>query len=256
MYDFGKIKHNVFEIVSQGIAENDIQKKNLLKKYIKLVKESKILKQQSSIYYNLESRCDEDAYSALDYIKENISLLRKYGISDIVKENKRVSFILEGYDLVDDYEHKELHENIHKLIHTKKNSKTINDISESLKFIKEHINNNKLVIKESKDYLIPNSMMKKVLLKKYCERFSSLSENEVKIVESVLKKNYELQNETFDTYKKETLNTINENLKTDDLELKSKLLDVKEKLLESKYNKETFVTDITKIIKLHSNFNA
>jgi hypothetical protein len=46
MQNFGKIKNAFNELVSEGIAAKDIKSQNLFKKYIKAVRESKILKTQ------------------------------------------------------------------------------------------------------------------------------------------------------------------------------------------------------------------
>lgn len=256
MYNFGKIKENIYEIAADGIASKDNKKKSILKKYITTIKESEILRMEASIYDNIETKCDTNDYSASEYVKENISLLQRYNISDIVKENKKLEILLEGYDIVDDYNKKTLHENIHTLITTNKTAKTINQIVESSIFVKDYIlkNEAKVVIKED---FIPHSMLVKYLNEKFTAKYNSLNESEVKLIKTVFNSNEVEQSQVFETEKKETLRLINESIKVNsgNLEVKGKLLDVKERLLENKFNKETFVGDIVKIMNLQKKLN-
>ena len=256
MYNFGKIKHNIFEIAADGVAYKDTKKKEVLKKFISIVKESKILRTQASVYHNLETRVDESDYSASEYVKENIALLQKFDIADIVKENNKLVILLEGYQVQDSYDMDSLHENIHSLITTKKNAKTLNALVESSKFVKNHILKNipKEIIKE--DNFIPNSMLSKYLSDKFIKKYDTLSETEVRLVKAVLSVNESEQSEIFETARVEALTAVNKSIKEcTDIELKGKLVDVKERLLESKYVKDSFVTDIVKIINLQKNLN-
>lgn len=256
MHNFGKIKHNIYEIAADGIANNDAKKKGILKKLISTIKESKILRTQASVYQNLENRVDESDYSASEYVKENIALLQKFNIADIVKENEKFAILLEGYEIQDSYDMETLHENIHNLITTKKTAKTLNNLVESSKVVRDHIltNTHKEVIKE--DSFIPNSMLNKLLTDKLNTKYESLSENEVKLIKSVLTVNESEQGEIYETARIETLTAVNKSIKeSSDVVLKGKLLDVKERLLESKYNKDSFLTDIVKIINLQKNLN-
>jgi hypothetical protein len=250
MHNFGKIKHNIYEIAVDGITEKDPKKKALLKKFIKTIKESSILKTQARVYYNLENKVDESEYLATEYIKENISLMAKYGITDIMRENKKLEVLLEGFEMEELYDKSELHENIHNLLITKKKPTTIDNIVESTNVIKEYIvtNQHKEVVKEN---FLPNSMLSQFLTDKYNDKYSSLSESEKNIVKSLLDDKEETQMSVLEDVKKNALALVNENIKeSSDVELKEKLLNVKERILETKYSKEEFVPTITKIMNL------
>jgi hypothetical protein len=256
MYNFGKLKHNIYEVAADGISTGNATKKTILKQYIKTLKESEILRTLSGIYHNIENRVDEDVYSTNEYIKENVALLQRYKISDIVKESNKLSILLEGYEMIEDYPTRELHENIHNLITTKKTAKTIDQLVESTNYIKTFINNNVKKEKLVKETHIPNSMLSGFLAEKFIKKYDSLTEDEVKLIKTVLTVNESEAMEYFDKSRTETLTKINETIKEcSDIEVKSKLLDVKERLLESKYNKETFTTDIVKILNLQKNLN-
>lgn len=256
MHNFGKIKHTIFEAAIDGIVDKDKKKKALLKKFVSMVKESKILRTEAKIYYNLETKANENEYLATEYIKENVALLQKYNLTDIVRENKKLEVLLEGLDIVDEYDTQELHENIHRLITTKRNPNTVDTIVESTNFIKEHIKANKPTPIINEDYL-PNSVMAGFLAEKYNSRYSELTEVEHKLVVSVLESDESKQEEVMNEVKFEAITAVNESLKeAADMELKEKLLNVKERLLETKYNKDNFIPDVTKIINLRNTLKS
>lgn len=257
MHNFGKIKHNIYEVVVDGIAEKDNSKKVLLKKYVSTIKESEILRAQANVYNNIESRVDKSEYIATEYIKENIALLQKFNIKDIVRENKKLSILLESYPVVDFYDKHELHENIHNLILTKKTATTINNIVESTNFIKDYILNNIIKEKVIKEEYLPNSMLIKFLSEKYNTQYSSLTEDEFKTIKMILESDNVGQEAILNEMKKNVIALINESIKSSDgIEVKGKLLDVKERLLETSYNKETFTANIIKLINLKKNLES
>ena len=121
---------------------------------------------------------------------------------------------------------------------------------------KDFILNNQPKVVMSENY-VPNSMLSKYLSEKFSETYNTLNENELKLVSSVISANDEERANIYETTKKDLLTTVNESIKKNslDVELKGKLLDVKERLLESTYNKESFVSDIVKIINLKQNLS-
>lgn len=250
MHNFGKIKHNIYEIAIDGIADKNKKKKAILKKYINIIKESPILRTQARIYYNLENKVNESEYLATEYIKENIALMLKYGLADIVRETKKLEVLLEGYEIQDVYDKSELHENIHNLLITKKKPTTIDNIVESTNVIKNYIISNKHKELVNEDFL-PNSMLTKLLTDKYNEKYSSMSESEKKLVKSLLDSDEEGQRSVLETVKKETLILVNKSIQeATEVELKEKLLNVKERILETQYSKDDFITTISKIMNL------
>lgn len=252
MHNFGKIKHNIYEIAVDGITEKNNDKKAILKKFVKTIKESEILKTQARIYYNLENKVNESEYIATEYVKENIALLQKYNLQDIVRENKKLEVLLEGHEVAEIYDRFELHENIHNLIVTKRSANTIDNIVESTNVIKEYIISNKQreIVSEANDY-IPNSMLTKFLTEKYNDKYSNMSEVDRKLVKSIIESDEAGQESILEEVKKNALVLVNQRLSENaELELREKLLNVKERILETKYAKEDFAPTVTKIMTL------
>lgn len=250
MHNFGKIKHNIYEIAIDGITDKDPKKKAILRKYISIIKESEFLKTQARVYFNLENKVNESEYLATEYIKENIALLAKYDLKAIVRENKKLMVLLEGYEVVKSYDKLDLHENIHNLIITKRKPTTLDNIVESTNVIKNYIitNQPKELVNEE---FFPNSMLTKFLTDNLNEKYSNLGESEKKIIKSILSEDESGQIVVLEDLKSEALVLVNNSIKeSSDIEVKEKLLSVKERILETKYSKEDFIPTITKIMNL------
>jgi site-specific DNA-cytosine methylase len=259
MQNFGKIKNAFSEILAEGIASNDENKKTLFKKYIKTLKESEILKTQFLVYENIENVIESDKFSANLIISENLDLMSKFNQKDILKENiKLMSISKEVSDRIKmSYDEKlsNLHESISKLVFLEKTPKTINEITNSRKDILDYIITNKeKTVSESYD--VPNSMLSSILVEKYNEKYSTLNESEKEVIKTLIESD---DNAKLDVYKKitrECIDLIDLKLNESDLETKDRLLRVKDKLLNTTITlDEDFLRNVSKIIELKATLN-
>jgi hypothetical protein len=245
MRNFGELKDIFNQMVVEGIATKNDDKKNLFKKYLKLLRENEILKAQFKVYNAIENMVEENEFKASEKIKANISLLEKYDSKSIEGSNKELASIIDVKKYSSD---NTLHENITNLIFEKNNIDLyVDSLSETIEYVKTN------VISESVDGdIIPNSVLSSVLSKKLDEKFSNLDETHKKIINSILESNIEVKEEIFNETIKECLDLVNEHLgeNTNDINVKEKLLSVKEKLLGRKFNDSNFTNDITKILQL------
>jgi hypothetical protein len=58
-----------------------------------MIKESEILSTQFVVYLNLEKKVGTDYNTTNLYVSENLRLLEKYKVSDIIKENNKLMTI-------------------------------------------------------------------------------------------------------------------------------------------------------------------
>jgi hypothetical protein len=96
-----------------------------------------------------------------------------------------------------------------------------------------------------------------VVTKKYNEKYSNISEEEKKVIKTILSKN-DLEQETLlKDMVKESIILINKSLKEygDNINIKSKLLEAKDIVYNLEFNKETFKDDILKVYELKNNLN-
>lgn len=259
MQNFGKIKNAFNGILADGMFSKNDTSKLLFKKYIKTIKESDILKTQFLVYNNLETKLvsdDASVFATNLYVTENLKLLEKYKVSDIIKENKKLIGLSEsiGVKMNDSYDPilTSLHESISSLIFTKRTPKSVDIISESLVKVIDYIKANKAkTVSEAIE--LPTGLLSTMMVDKYNTKYSSLDESEKKILRVLIDSTPEQKEEVYKETLRECIDLINEALIGSDLESKDKLLRVKDKLLNDKIEiVEDFEKKISKLIELKS----
>lgn len=258
MQNFGKIKNVFNNLLIEGIIKNDDKIKKLFKKYVKTIKESEILKTQFLIYNNIENKIDDNPLSAFSFVSENFKILEKYSQSDILKENEKLANILKGFEkrFSDSYELSNLHESMSKITFTNKTPSNIEVVMEEIKKVSNYINSNKpKEIKESFD--LPTSVISKLMVEKYNEKYSTLDESDKNVIRVLLDKNVENKKEFYQKEVNECINIIDNLLTVSDGEEKEKLLKVKAKLAENKeeIDNEKFIDKISKLMELKNNLS-
>lgn len=246
--NFGRIKDAYNSILAEGILTKDAGKKKTFRKYVKTIKENEILKTQFLIYTNLENKVETDIHKATMFVNENIKLLSKFKKEDIFNANK--SFLIEGVEFKDIGG--VLYEAISTLIFTDRKPETIDHIVEATDNVVKHILNNKLkIVTEAID--LPNSMLSKLMVEKYNERYADLDDTEKQIIKVLFESTNEEKKTVYTNAIRECIDLIDEKLNTSDLEAKDKLLRVKDKLLNDKQEiNEDFIKNISKLVELRS----
>lgn len=256
MQNFGKIKNTFNEILAESIVSGKNESKLLFKKYLKAIKESKILKTQFLVYDNIENKISDDVLNINIFVTENIKLLEQFKPSDILNENQKLLNLLKETEVKFDEDYgvkKQLHESISKLVFTKKTPNNINDITDNINRIISYIKENKLV-ETQKPIELPINMLTAVIVDKFNEKYSTLDEIEQKVLKTLIKSNDEEKKEIYSTTLRECITLIDSVLVDSDLETKDKLLRVKDKLLNDKIEiNENFNTSISKLVELRSN---
>lgn len=254
MKNFGKIKNAFNNVLVEGIAQNDKKDKALFNQYIKLIKESEILKTQFLIYSNFETKVDTDLNSVNLFIGENFKLLEKYKHSDIIKENKKLISISDKVkNKIDEpYDEKlsNLHESISNLIFMKKSPSSVNSIVENISNISNYI-----MINEAKEVHekveLPTSFLSGLLIDKFNEKYSDLNESKKEVIKSIFSTDNEEKLNLYSKIVKECIEIIDEKFEVTDLETKDKLLRVKNKLLNDKLDiTENYEKNIIKLVDL------
>jgi hypothetical protein len=250
MQNFGKIKNTFNELMVEGIVAKKETNKNLFKNYVKTIKENEILKTQFLVYDNIENKIEENELKANLYIQENIALLAKYSKKDIMEANSKLVEPVLSNEVSSELD--ELHENITKLIFTTKNAKNINTIVEATAYIVNYMKNNKEKT-VNKSFDLPNSMLSKIMVDKYNEKYASLSETEKKVLKVLINSDDAKKKEVYSSVVRECIDMINDKLNESDLETKDKLLRVKDKLLNDNMEiNEDFNKNISKLLELKS----
>lgn len=259
--NFGTIK-NIYAkyLIDSYITESKKEdNKKRYKKFIKTISESPILRTQFVVYKNIENGYFPSEISAVEYLKENISLFNVFSKKDIIKENQKLVNNLKGVKNDDFFnETKEIHEALNNLIILEKKAETINLIQESFETIKKWLTTPKEKISENtvKSSVNPKNFLD-IVTKKYNEKYSNISEEEKKVLKVILSKNDLEKENLLKDFIKESINLINQNLKqfSSDFEVKEKLLEAKDIVYNLEYNKETFKEDILKVYNLKTSLS-
>jgi hypothetical protein len=252
MDNFGKIKYTYNTLLAEGIAKNSSKEKVAFKKYIKTIKENKPLKVQFDIYYNIENKIESDGWKALSYLDECISLVNNFSKNEIKKANLLISEsdLIKNANVEINGDKLKLYEAINTLILTEKSSSTINKIVESKNIVVDYILNNKKEDKVDVGYGLPNSVLSEIAVDKFNEEYVDLSESEKEVISVMFDGGSDSKELLYKQNIKECLELINNLLPESSTNIKEKLLSTKETLLEKKYNEETFLIDVSKVLEL------
>lgn len=255
--NFGQIKDIYNEILAESISTGNKEKKGIFKGYVKALRENDILKSQFYIYSNIQNKLEENEGRAIEFIKENVRLMDDFTTKEINEANKTLmlDLIAENSNLYSaTVRVKELHENISKLITTKKAPNTINSLIETTTKVAEYITSNKkdeqVVVEGLDEVILSSKELGSLMVSKYNDRYSDLNESDKKVLKTILESTAEGREELFNTTVSECLTLVNTKIKESSNELKETLLTLKESLLDREYIKESFDTDIIKMLEL------
>ena len=244
-------------------SSNDI--KGVFNKYINLLRENKVLKTQYHIYSNIESKIESDKDKALEFVKENLSLMNKFSKKEISETNTIINEVLNKIpsSKVDDYYNvcdsvKKLHEDISTLINTKKMGNTISVILETNHEIVDYILNNKEdkkeVLEGFGDTVLSSKELSTLMASKFNKEYSkSLSESESSLLKDILMASSDVIKKelVFKGFVDECVVLVNDKMSSDEVkgnvELRETLLNLKENLLDKKYNNSNFEVDVLKL---------
>ena len=249
MENFGNIKDTFKNIVVESVLRKDKEGKKVFSKFLKTLKENKTLSDQYLIYKNLQTKKFDDGGQAREYIKENITLLRNLNEGHIQKGNDYFLKLLKGVKIIK--ENDSFYNDISYLTKTKKTPSNIDKLNTSTNNIVRLMleKEDEVVVKESLD--IPPSIITKLAVDKFNNRYSNISESEKEIIKTILNGNDEDKLNTFVKLKKSCIESIDKKLdESSDIDLKDKLLRVKDKLLNMVYNKEDSDNNISNVYEL------
>jgi hypothetical protein len=245
--NFGYIKKAFNKQITNNIIRenNEI---NLLEKFIKILKNSDILMLEYLVFNNLENKTIITSESATRYINDNLKLFNKYNKKTVISENKKLSKI---FDVIGSIEKNELYEAIDYLILENCSDNklpNIDKLHDSFEVVLEHLKKNKETnkhnIEENLDFDMSHVINYKI--HETFKKHSNLSEQEQKILKTIVNSNLEEKINLYETLKEEILNKLKS------LPINEKIEKVKNKLNSIVINENNFEEEIIKIQELKS----
>jgi hypothetical protein len=172
-----------------------------------------------------------------------------------LKENSKLASMLIGikHNVEDKYNLSNLHESITKLTFINKTPQNIENVMTEVKNITDYILANKpKEVNESFD--LPLSMLSKLMVEKYNDKYSSLSEADKEVIKVLINPDVDAKKELYQKEVNECVKIIDTLLTEESGEAKEKLLKVKAKLLEDQeIDNDKFLDKISKLMELKNN---
>jgi len=258
--NFGIIKAIISNTFSEVLLEdtNSVSGKAKINDFVKILKESELLKAEYMIFSNLENKYITNDALITKYIDENISLLKKYKKQDLINEHRKLDKFFNENVIFIDKSQSDLYVNIHNLIYESIDGDTLPNVDvlhDSFSFIFEHIKTPKIAIVESNsNNELDKSLNVDVLidraLTKFNEKYSSLTEDEKKILNTIAYSEEKNKKDLFETLKKEGLEKLS-GLKTKGIH-EDKVNESIVKVSSMTYNRNTLSEDIIHLNLLKS----
>jgi hypothetical protein len=254
MKNFGKIKDVINTILAEGLSSKDQEKKDLFKKYVRAINENKALKAQFKVYTAIESMVEENEFKASEKIKGYINTLDSFSKEELIEANMVLAGLIgmeeEGEDT--GYTNEDLHKHITTLIFESDNIDSfVDSLTETVGFAKTNS------IKESGDVdILPNSVLSSVMVDKFNEEYSEISEDEKRVLQTIIEASDEGRETILIEMTRECIDLVDGRLAEASLDEKDSLLKVKDKLLRNSYDADTFVSEVSKLIELKKDLAA
>lgn len=246
------------------ISNNTInESKNIASHFYFLMENSDVLQAQYDMIVNIENRKSINSdVLAKSYVDEHLSKLTKFGAKKINEANNKLKPFIKESDLSSIDPNKiKLYNSISNLIYetVKKSSgdADIDLIHESYEIVLDHLKNNNSNqvedINESVvDEKIDMNMVLEIAIKKFNQKYNSLDEGQLKIINTLAVGGSNHKKEMFETLKKENLeilSAINKN------GIEDKINETTQKLNQMEYNDNTSLKDVISLYELKNNLS-
>lgn len=234
MKNFNSIRDSVNLAVLHIMKEDRARAKKILKEYRTILKNSPELKETLYIHENFEKGSFKNEEIAHGFIIENLMKIRNLNKSNLKNDLRQLEGfmvknrlpILEFKGTVGD-KVSNLIMNLDKTNKSLENNKIIEGLIETV------INRQNVLSEDRKDP-VNQKIYKKVLSEKYNNKYSTLSEQEKKIVKAFVSGNEKTIKEEYTKVAQNVINQIKESIdNTEDYSLKLKYYQVQTKLYES-----------------------
>ncbi|MFW5847786.1 MAG: hypothetical protein ACOCVF_02590 [bacterium] len=225
-------------------ASFDKEQNKLFVKYIDVLKTSPILMLENKIFNKLENKTIINESLAMRYIDNTINLFNIYTEDELLKEHKKIESFVDVKDIEDNSRLK-LYNAINDLIFESisENEKVdVDNIHESFMVVLEHIMTEKdKDVKDNEEAIENiNEHVLRIAIDKFNNKYSNqLNENEIKLVQTLIKKNFDEKQTIFEDYKSSVLKSLNS---IEDEDYKDKIDETVNKINEMK-NTEVSIND-------------
>ena len=249
--NFGILNH-IFEERLPELFKNN---KKAVREVIKTIKEDKNLSAQFDFYENIRKYKGKitEMVDPIQFLSNFNSVVEKHKLINkdtIIESNKKLRNVLKENNVVPtefiDEEYVKLYNAGHNILTKKQSLKNMMTLTESIDSVKEYMN-------KHKDDKVNESVDPQKLINDFENKLKeTLTESEISFVKQITDWRSPIaeqrKEKLFNKFKNECIDKINEMLKEDSDN--SELKGLNDQINEMKYNKETIVTDIAKLLEI------
>lgn len=248
------------KITDEFINESKlIKNNNLMSKFIKTIKESPILMNEFIVVNNIENKYIDSDVSASKFIDRNVNTFSKYTKNDITEAYKKLESFINEESLKGISESKiNLYSSISTLITESHNPNgDINEIHDAydnvLNYIKNNVNNvNESDTSFNLDKNINIDSVVKIATKKYNEKYSTLTENQRKLVNTLVYGSKENKSKIFEELKEVNIKKLSS---IDNNGIEDKINEAIDRVKKMTYSESTINKNIIELANLQENLN-
>lgn len=247
MKKFGQIKSTIDSLLIEAVNKND---NKIVKKYITLLKENKVLRDLFNVYHNIQNAYLVNENEITHYINTNMKVLETYPKKVLRESIKKLQKLVGSKDKV--LKEGDILVHIDNMVFTNRNGNNVNTLHESFVAVRDFIKENAPIERSQKKVSI--KLLTKLAAKKFNERFDSLNETEREMFKSLQGSSEGEKKEVYNKILAECIDSINNKLsEANDLTTKEKLLETKDIIYRLEYSDETFTENLMKIYNLKDN---
>jgi hypothetical protein len=249
--NFGVLNH-IFE---ERLPELFKKNKKAVRDVIKLIKEDKNLSAQFDFYENIRNYKGKitEMVDPIQFLSQFNAVVEKHGLINkdtIIESNKKLRKVLKENNVVPtefiSEETMNLYNAGHNILAKKQTLKNMAILTESVDLVKNYMN-------KHKDDKVNESVDPQKLINEFEEKLKdTLTESEISFVQQITDWRSPIaeqrKEKLFNKFKNECIDKLNEMLKEDagNVELEG----LKKQLEEQKFNKDSIVTDIAKLLEI------
>lgn len=257
-YNLGVAKEIVSnKITSEYINESKIvNSKKLINKLVETIKSSPILIKEYSVYYNIENKHIDNDIIATKFIDNNIARFSKYTVEEINEAHKNLYTVIDESDINHIDENKlKLYNSINTLIIESVNEDSdVNKMHSAYENVLTFIKENVQVVDEDLSIDINENvdidMLLSVASKKFKEKYSTLNESDIKLVNTLVYGSTDEKKDLFENLKSSNIEIL-KSIKSNDVE--DKINEAIDKLSKMVYNEDNLILKIEELKNLQDN---
>lgn len=244
---------------NEFLNEGEVKSKDLVRKFLTIIKESDLLQQEFKIFETIENKHITNDALATRYIDETIKLFENFTKQEMFNAHESLSEFIDESFIDLDPKKKKLYEALDTLLYEKAKggNPDIDAIHEAFESVLDYIKTNvPTKSDDNKSILIDESIDLEDVVNKSIEKFnkkySVLNEDQRTILNKLVFGNNDEKKELFESLKTENITILSQINKNG---IEDKINESISRISKMEFNQDTLVKDVVSLCELKSNLS-